>query len=79
MLTKDHVELFSEQIFLENLRRLVESPMGVLFDGTKLVQHSWKPTRMTCHVSFGSRYQRDDIGTHIFEHIDQMMRQKILP
>ena len=43
-------------------------------------KHSWKPTKMTCHVSFGSRYQLDDddIGTHIFEHIDQMMRQKIL-
>ena len=53
--------------------------MGVFVDGTKLVQHSWKPTRMMCHVAFGSRYQLDDIGTHIFECIDQMMRQKILP
>ena len=52
-----------EPIFLENLRRLVESPMGVFVDGTKLVQHSWKPTRMMCHVAFGSRYQLDDTGT----------------
>ena len=53
--------------------------MEMCVDGTKSVQTQWEPTNMTYHVSFGSRYQLDDIGTHIFEHIDQMMRQKILP
>ena len=52
-----------EPIFLENLRRLIESPIGVFVDGTKLVQHSRKPLRMMCHVAFGSRYQLDDTGT----------------
>ena len=40
LLTRDHVELFIEPIFLEDLRRLVDSPMGVFGDGTKSIQHS---------------------------------------
>ena len=46
---------FFEPIFLDNLRRLVDSPMGVFGDGTKSVQHSWTPTkwRVTFHLAQG--------------------------
>ena len=46
---------FFEPIFLDNLRRLVDSPMGVFGDGTKSVQHSWTPTkwRVRFHLAQG--------------------------
>ena len=56
---------FFEPIFLDNLRRLQDSPMECLVLVPNQFKHSSKPTKMTYHVSFGSRYQLDDMGTYI--------------